>query len=117
MKMMAMGGLLLPNESCVALKWVWMEDGVQCLCRYRFLAPYDWHYKFCHVVDDHNNLRHAILSIEHTITTMHWEICVFSFLLVVSEVNAYLAYWFFCKPDPFPTLQQFCHKLGWDGSL
>jgi hypothetical protein len=38
---------------------------------------------------------------------------VFLFLLAVSEVNAYLAYWVFCKPDPLPTLQQFCHKLGW----
>jgi hypothetical protein len=113
MKMMATGGPLLPNESCAEQKRVWMEDGVQCLRRYRFPSPYDWHYKFRHAVDDHNNLRHAIPSIEHTITTTRWEIRVFSFLLAVSEVNAYLAYRFFCKPDPVPTLQQFRHKLGW----
>ena len=56
MKMMAMGGPLLPNESCGELKWVWMEDGIQCLCRYMFPSLYDWHCKFHHAIDDHNNL-------------------------------------------------------------
>jgi hypothetical protein len=40
--------------------------------------------------------------------------CVFSFVLVVTEVNAFLAYRFFCPPDPVPTLQQFRHKLAWE---
>ena len=35
------------------------------------------------------------------------------FVLAVSEVNAFLAYRFFCRPDPVPTLQQFWHKLAW----
>ncbi len=33
--------------------------------------------------------------------------------IAVTEVNAFLAYRFFCRPDPVPTLQQFCHKLAW----
>ncbi len=37
---------------------------------------------------------------------------MFLFILVVSEMNAYLAYHFFCCPDPVPTLQQFHHKLA-----
>jgi hypothetical protein len=37
---------------------------------------------------------------------------VFSFVLAVTEVNAFLAYRFFCRPDPVPTLQQFRHKLA-----
>ncbi len=53
-------------------------------------------------------------SIEHTITMNCWEIPVFLFVLAVTEVNAYLAYQFFCRPDPVPTLQQFCHKLAWE---
>ena len=80
---------------------------------FQFPLPYDWHYKYHHAVDDHNNLRHSLPSIEHTITTTRWEMGVFSFVLAVSEVNAFLAYRFFCRPDPVPTLQQFWHKLAW----
>ena len=42
------------------------------------------------------------------------EMCVFSFVLAVTEVNEFLAYRFFCRPDPVPTLQQFQHKLAWE---
>ena len=40
--------------------------------------------------------------------------CVMLSVLAVTEVNAYLAYRFFCRPDPVPTLQQFRHKLAWE---
>ena len=112
MKIMSMGGPLLPNKSWGEQKRVWMDDGVETVCQYWFTCPsYNWHYKYPHAVDNHNNLRHALPSIKHTIATNRWEICMFSFLLVVTKVNAYLACWFFCKPNPVPTLQQFCHKL------
>ena len=116
MKMMATGGPLLANESCGEQKRKWMEGGVEVVAqRFRFPCPYDWqHYKYHHAVNDHNNLRHALPSIEATITTIRWEIRVFSFVLAVTEVNAYLAYRFFCHPDPVPTLQQFRHKLAWE---
>jgi hypothetical protein len=45
--------------------------------------------------------------------TTCWEMHVFSFVLAVLEVNAFLVYQFFCKPNPVPTLQQFQHKLAW----
>jgi hypothetical protein len=93
MKMMATGGPLLANESCGEQMRKWMEGGVEVVAqRFRFPCPYDWHYKYCHAVDDPNNLRHALPSIEATITTICWEIRVFSFVLAVTEVNAYLAY-------------------------
>jgi hypothetical protein len=114
MKMMATGGPLLANESCKEQKRRWVEGGVDTAGTFQFPCPYDWHYKYRHAVDDHNNLRHALPSIEHTITTTRWEMCVFSFVLAVTEVNAYLAYRFFCRPDPVPTLQQFRHKLAWE---
>ena len=113
MKMMAMGGPLLANDSCGEQKRRWTEGGVERAGTFRFPCPYDWHYKFRHAVDDHNNLRHALPSIEHTITTTRWEMRVFSFVLAVTEVNAFLAYRFFCRPDPVPTLQKFRHKLAW----
>ena len=114
MKMMATGGPLLANDSCKEQKRKWIEGGVERVGTFRFPCPYDWHYKYRHTVDDHNNLRHALPSIEHTITTTRWEMRVFSFVLAVTEVNAFLAYRFFCRPDPVPTLQQFRHKLAWE---
>ena len=39
---------------------------------------------------------------------------MFSFVLAVTEVNAYLVYQFICHPDPVPTLQQFRLKLAWE---
>ena len=114
MKMMATGGPLLANDSCGEQKRRWTEGGVERVGTFRFPCPYDWHYKFRHAVDDHNNLRHALPSIEHTITTTRWEMRVFSFVIVVTEVNAFLAYRFFSRPNPVPTLQQFRHKLAWE---
>ena len=53
------------------------------------------HFKFRHAVDDNNNLHHKVPSIEETWVTYHWENRVFAFLLVLSEVNAFLAFRFF----------------------
>jgi len=107
MKMMATGGQLISNDTCKMQTRTWTKDGVQCGKSFQFPLPYYWHYKYWHAVDDHNNLRHSLSSIEHTITTTCWEIRVFLFVLAVSEVNAFLVYRFFCCPDPVPTLQQF----------
>ncbi len=114
MKMIVTGGPLISNDTCKMQTRRWTEDRVQCGKSFQFPLPYDWHYKYRHAVDDHKNLvHHSLPSIEHTITTTRWEIHVFSFLLSVSEVNAFLVYRFFCCPDPVPTLQQFRHKLAW----
>ena len=113
MKMMATGGPLISNDSCKKQRRTWTEAGLNIVKSFQFSLPYDWHYKYCHAVNDHNNLRHLLPSIEHTITTTRWEMRVFSFVLAVLEVNAFLAYCFFCRPDPVPTLQQFRHKLAW----
>jgi len=113
MKMMATGGPLILNDSCKMQRRTWTEAGLNIVKSFQFLLLYDWHYKYHHAVDNHNNLRHSLPSIEHTITMTCWEMCVFLFVLAVSEVNAFLAYSFFCRPDPVPTLQQFQHKLAW----
>ena len=107
MKMMATGGPLISNDSCKKQRRTWTEAGLNIVKSFQFPLPYDWHYKYRHAVDDHNNLRHSLPSVEHTITTTRWEMRVFSFVLAVLEVNAFLAYCFFCRPDPVPTLQQF----------
>jgi hypothetical protein len=113
MKMMATGGPLIVNDDCEPQKRYWTEGGVHQSKMTQLPLPYHWHYKYRHAVDDHNNLRHSLPSIEGTIMTTRWAMRVFSFVLAVSEVNAFLAYRFFCRPDPVPTLQSFRHKLAW----
>ena len=92
MKMMATGGPLLANDCCGEQEWRWTEGGVERVGTFRFLCLYDWHYKYRHVVDDHNKLHHALPSIEHTIPMTRWEMRMFFFVLAVTEVNAFLVY-------------------------
>jgi hypothetical protein len=63
MKMMATGGPLISNDSCKMQKWKWIKGGVKMMRTFQFPLPYDWHYKYYHSVDNHNNLRHSMLSI------------------------------------------------------
>jgi hypothetical protein len=69
-------------------------------------------------VDDHNNLRHALQSIEDSWVTKRWEVRVFLFILAITEVNAFLAirYFTFCNGDidGCPTLLKFCRLLAWE---
>jgi hypothetical protein len=113
MKMMATGGPLIANKSCKPQRWRFTKDGVEVLRTFQFPLPYDWHYKYRHAVNNHNNLHHFLPLVEGTIMTIRWEMRVSSFLLAVFEVNAFLRYRFFCKPDSVPTLQEFRHKLAW----
>jgi hypothetical protein len=76
MKLMATGGPLISNHSCKMQKQKWTEGGVEMMRMFQFLLPYNWHYKYCHTVNDHNNLRHSLPSIEHTITTTLGDACV-----------------------------------------
>ena len=73
--------------------------------------------RYRHAVDDHNNLRHALPSIEDSWVTHRWEIRVFLFVLAISEVNAFLAlrYFTFAKGTiaGCPTLIVFRRRLAW----
>ena len=113
MKMMATGGPLIANETCKDQWWKFTDGGVEVTRTFQFPLPYEWHYRFRHAVDNHNNVRHSLPLVEGTIITTRWEMRVFSFLLAVSKVNAFLTYRFFCKPNIMPTLQEFHHKLAW----
>ena len=113
MKMMARGGALIVNESCKDERERLTKDRVEVNRTFQFLLPYNWHYKYRHAIDDHNNMHHLLPLVEGTVITTQWELHVFSFLLAISKVNAFLTYHFFCKPDIIPTLQEFHHKLVW----
>ena len=54
---------------------------------FRYPELFHNHYQYRHAVDDHNNRRHAPISIERTWTTNWWPNRVFAFILAISEVN------------------------------
>lgn len=118
MRMMATGGALLPDDNCKEATRNWMENGAAKSKKFQYTKPFDWHFKYRHAVDDHNNLRHALPSIEDGWRTIRWENRVFSFVLAVCEVNAYLFLrYFVCArwaKDDVPTLLMFRRKLAWE---
>jgi hypothetical protein len=63
MKMMATGRSLLATQHCQEVKRKWTNRGVVESRSFRYPCPIDWHYKFRHAIDDHNNLCHSMPSI------------------------------------------------------
>ena len=105
---------MLPDDSCkTTTRRVNGEKK-----KFQYTKPYDWHFRYRHAVDDHNNLRHALPSLEDTWTTTRWEIRVFTFLLAITEVNVYLALKFFVYlgnlVETLPKYVAFRRKLAWE---
>ena len=113
MKLMTTYGSLTStdkNESETSRR---LTDGTTV--KFKYTECFQNHYKYRHGVDDHNNLRHQIPSIEGSWLTSRWPIRVLCFLLAVSEVNTFLAFRFFIwnkKLQPSNTLLQFRRKLA-----
>src|SRR5687767_2519743 len=65
--------------------------------KFRYMEPFANHFSFCHVVDVHNHLWHGdeAISLEDTLGTHYWPIIIFAFLLVLLEVNMFLAFCLF----------------------
>jgi hypothetical protein len=86
-------------------------------CWFKYKCPFDWHFRYQHSIDNPNNLQHGLPSIEDSWITHRWEIRVFSFLLALSEVNAFLClrYFTFAKGTMAgcPTLLTLRHHLAW----
>lgn len=113
MKIMATGGALFTDESCRGTMREWEGNSSE----FQYTLPFDWHFRFRHAIDDHNNLRHKLPSVEDSWITDRWPSRVFSFILAVCEVNAFLMLRFFCfagkKDTGCPTLVTFRRRLGW----
>ena len=66
---------------------------------------------------NHNNLRHGLPSIEDSWATHRWECRVFSFILAITEVNAFLALWYVTFANGTipgcPSLLVFRRRLAW----
>jgi len=119
MRMMATDGPLAAYDLCKEALHKWTEGGIEVVRRFRYACPFDWHFRYCHAVEDHNNLHHALPSVEDSWTTQQWETRVFTFVLAISEVNAFLAlrYFTFAKGTiaiaGCPTLVVFHRRLAW----
>ena len=70
------------------------------------------HFRYRHQVDDHNNRRHAPISIERTWATKFCPDRNFAWYLAVTEVNMALAYGHFRKGRKLIPTLQFRRKLA-----
>lgn len=113
MKMMATSGILIAEESSRSTSRQWIEDGVQKRKEFSYKLPFDHHFRYCHAVDDHNNLRHSLPSWMDTWLTECWELHVLALILAVCEVNSYLAVRFIEGKKKMPTLLNFRRKYEW----
>eukprot|EP00957_Ditylum_brightwellii_P024219 1826882-Ditylum_brightwellii.AAC.1 len=67
------------------------DQGEWVTLTFQYTKPFANHFNYRHAVDDNNNLRHAIPSLEMIWTTHHWPRRVFRFLLAITEINICLA--------------------------
>eukprot|EP00986_Skeletonema_menzelii_P014601 scaffold9796_cov108-Skeletonema_menzelii.AAC.1 len=110
MKIMATGGNMF-TEGCREVNRV--VNNVTKTFSYPW--PVETHFLYRHAVDDHNNLRHALPSIEDTWRTDRWPCRVFAFILAVSEVNCYLAKKHWCwSGNEKETYSAFRKKLAFE---
>ena len=83
-----------PNQQISRRTWVEGNEVKRCTFRYKEVTAN--HYLYRGSVDAHNRWRHdgganQGLSLEETWDTKRWENRVFSFVIAIAEVNAYLA--------------------------
>ena len=113
MKIMTTYGTLRPNANNDNQTYRILNDGSKV--SFKYTKCFDNHYTFRHSVDDNNNLRHAIPSIEGSWVTHRWAPHVLSFLIALSETNAFLAFRYYIwdnKIRPAMSLNDFCRKLA-----
>jgi hypothetical protein len=66
MRMMATGGPNSADESCKTTTCTWKRGNEKISTTFQYPRPFDWHFRYWHAVDDHNNLRHALPLVEDT---------------------------------------------------
>ncbi len=96
----------------------WTDGDWEKSTTFTYNKQFDYHFCFCHAVNNQNNLHHAIPSIEGTWTTHWWPICVFAFLMAVAENNTSSYSTTSSKGQKTPTLFLTCSIFvaNWPGS-
>ena len=84
MVIMDTGGCLLLDDTFQDTVRRWKENGEYVVKKFKYKLLFDCHFHFFHAVDNHNNLSHALTSIEDTCMTTRWECWVFDFILDIS---------------------------------
>ena len=87
MRMMATGGRILEYDTFKGTVRIWKENVKDAMKKFNYKLPFYWHFSYHHAVDYHNNLRHALSSIEDIWVKDWWDCWVFAFILAISEVN------------------------------
>jgi Transposase IS4 len=59
--------------------------------KFKYPEVYGNHFKYRHMVDDHNARRHVPITLEESWATKLWSHRLFSFLIAITEVNCQLA--------------------------
>ncbi len=87
-----------------------LEDGTRGTLKYT--EPFYLHYKYCYLVDDHNNKLHEVPSIEGSLKTQGWAMRVFQYVLAMTETNCFLAHQFFSGSEM--QILDFRRELAWE---
>ena len=83
--------------------------------QFKYTEPFSLHYAYRHLIDDHNNKRHAVPLIEGTLRTQRWAMRVFQYCIATSEVNMFLGQKHFVwDGDKKQTVLDFCRDLAWE---
>ena len=67
------------------------EGGTNMTKPFKYPEVVHNHFQYCHAVHDHNAKRHSPISMEAVWATKWWPNRVFCFLLLITEVNCFLA--------------------------
>ena len=91
-----------------------LDDGTTR--RFKYPEPFYLHFKYRHLIDDHNNIHHAVPSIKGTLKTQCWAIPVFKLVLSVAEVNMYLTIQHFvCSSEEnVQQMFEFIRRMGFN---
>ncbi len=90
MQIMATGGSLCTMGG-KEVRRIWRDGDSERTTTFQYAKPFEWHFRYCHAVDDHNNLHHAIPSIEGTGSRIVGQSVSFPFcLLLLSPESFYL---------------------------
>ena len=66
------------------------SSGTKDIKQFKYHQPFGFHFRYNNQVDDHNNRRHAPISLDITWETKFWPDYNFDWYLEVSEVNTSL---------------------------
>ncbi len=105
----------LVSDGCKVVCCKWQDGNESHTKQFKYTTPFQWHFQYDNIVDDNNNLHHALPSIDDTCRTDCWPSRVFAFLLALSEVKSYFMMWYFCcKNEEIQIYLNFHSMLAWE---